>query len=388
MELTAMKNWIKGYEGEYKKLAADICFYLGLLCELAVSFSGYAYGNYKEPIIIVAGMGFFAIAILLQMDLKRDWLVFLLCGCFGLLCYYFQGSALILRILLLLLAGRNKNAKAVMRVYCIGTLAVMLITGLLSAYGFHNELVLIQNYRNEVEARYCFGFFNPNGFAVFAFKELVVALYAFGDRLKWWGNFLITLATVPFMLLANSKTGLLALGVVVLYLLIFALVKNQKIRTSVIYISGNLVMFTELAMIYLVLKKMKYLRTWEIGGWNLWKVIDNLTTGRLQAARALYLETKPTLWGVKSIEGATEVGFFNSLYHEGIVFVTIYIVLLFVFFYRLYKQQDYLGMLLVVTMTIYCMGEAFLPYANKNAIYMVMIGNLPILNGFIKQKRE
>lgn len=388
MELTAMKNWIKGYEGEYKKLVADICFYLGLLCELAVSFSGYAYGNYKEPVIIVAGMGFFAIAILLQMDLKRDWLVFLLCGGFGLLCYYFQGSALILRILLLLLAGRNKNAKAVMRVYCIGTLAVMLITGLLSAYGFHNELVLIQNYRNEVEARYCFGFFNPNGFAVFAFKELVVALYAFGDRLKWWGNFLITLATVPFMLLANSKTGLLALGVVVLYLLIFALVKNQKICTSVIYISGNLVMFTELAMIYLVLKKMKYLRTWEIGGWNLWKVIDNLTTGRLQAARALYLETKPTLWGVKSIEGATEVGFFNSLYHEGIVFVTIYIVLLFVFFYRLYKQQDYLGMLLVVTMTIYCMGEAFLPYANKNAIYMVMIGNLPILNGFIRQKRE
>lgn len=388
MELTAMKNWIKGYEGEYKKLVADICFYLGLLCELAVSFSGYAYGNYKEPVIIVAGMGFFAIAILLQMDLKRDWLVFLLCGGFGLLCYYFQGSALILRIFLLLLAGRNKNAKAVMRIYCIGTLAVMLITGLLSAFGLHNELVLIQNYRNEEEARYCFGFFNPNGFALFAFKELVIALYAFGEKLKWWGYFLITLVATPFMILANSKTGLLALTVVIIYLLVYVLVRKQKLQAGIIYISGNLIMAAELITIYLVLKKMKYLRTWEIGGWNLWKLVDRITTGRLQAARALFLETKPSLFGVKSIEGATEVGFFNSLYHEGILFVALYIIVLFVFFYHLYKQQDYLGMLLVMTMSIYCMGEAFLPYANKNAIYMVMIGNLPILNGFIRQKRE
>lgn len=368
--------------------AADICFWLGILCELAVSFSGYAFGNYGETKIIFAAMFFFAVKILLTMDLKKDWPLFLICGIYGGLCYYFQSSALILRIFLLLLAGRDQDAKKVMQVFSLGTLAVMLVTGILSACGLHNELYLTGNYRNEAETRFCFGFFNPNGFAVFIFKLFIMSLYGFWDRLKWWGGFILLFLTLPLMLLAGSKTGLLALGILFVYLLLMVFLKQGKLRSRIFYWFGNAVMALELLSIYLVLFCMKQLRTWEIAGINFWKLIDWLTTGRLQAARKLFLELPPTLMGKPEVSNATEIGFFNSLYHEGVIFVGLYIILLFWFLFRLYKKQDDMGMILVVGITIYCFGEAFLPYVNKNIIFLLMIGNLPFLGTGRKRMEE
>lgn len=359
--------------------AADFCFLLGILCELVVSFSGYAFGNYKEPYIIVAGMVFFSIKILLTMDLKKDWPVFLVCALLGGLCYYRQHSALILRILLMLLAGRDQDARKVLQVYGAGTALIMVFTALLSAAGQHNTLYLVQHFRQEEERRFCFGFYNPNGFALFAFRTLLMLLYAFEKQLKWWGAFLVYFAFLPFMLLAGSKTGLLAMAVVFVYLMVNRFVQKEELRHALFFWIGLLIMAGELVSILLVLFYMKYLRTWEIGGVNLWKYLDYLTTGRLQAARKLFYEVKPAFFGMPSIEGATEIGFFNALYHEGIIFCIVYLVLLFGYFRRLYRQKNDLGMLVMTGITIYCMGEAFLPYANKNLVFMLMIGNLPLL---------
>ena len=47
-----------------------IAFFIGMLCEFLVSFSGALIGGYNEPLIIVAGMGLFYLTSLLAYDYK------------------------------------------------------------------------------------------------------------------------------------------------------------------------------------------------------------------------------------------------------------------------------------------------------------------------------
>ena len=78
-------------------------------------------------------------------------------------------------------------------------------------------------------------------------------------------------------------------------------------------------------------------------------------------------------------EAVSEIGFVDSLYREGVVFVAAYCVLLFVMLYKLYKQKDKYGMFLLLCFTFYTIAESFLPYANKNGVWILLIGGMTLL---------
>ena len=88
---------------------SDIFFILGILCELYVMPSGYAFGWYHEKTFIAVGMACFCVSIIFSMNLKKDFLIFALLAAYGAICYRYQGTALVLRIILALLAGRDKS---------------------------------------------------------------------------------------------------------------------------------------------------------------------------------------------------------------------------------------------------------------------------------------
>ena len=71
---------------------------------------------------------------------------------------------------------------------------------------------------------------------------------------------------------------------------------------------------------------------------------------------------------------ATEVGFVNALYNQGIVFFILYLGALFYAFYRMYREKDMSALVVIMAFTLYAMAEAFLPYANKNGIWLFLIG--------------
>ena len=126
-----------------KKLAGPL-FWAGLVCELIVSPSGFLIGGYHEPWIIVAGMVCFSLSLLCSMDLKRDWKVFIPLFAYAMLCYHVQHSALILRICLILLAGREQDRKAVIRFFFFGTAATLLL-GLVLAFTPWAEICIWRN---------------------------------------------------------------------------------------------------------------------------------------------------------------------------------------------------------------------------------------------------
>ena len=113
---------------------------------------------------------------------------------------------------------------------------------------------------------------------------------------------------------------------------------------------------------------------------NLWDIMNTVTTGRLDHARTAFLTTPVNLFGYREVEQATEIGFVNTVFHEGVIFAVLYTVLLFWLFHRLYREKDRMGMLMVLAFTFYALAEAYLPYFNKNAIWLLLIAGLPAVS--------
>ena len=355
----------------------DLFFWAGILCELAVSFSGYLFGGYKEQIIIVLGMCMFSLKIVMDIDIKKEGPAFLVLAAYGLLAYMFQGSALILRIILILFAGRDQDAKKVMKLFLYVTLVVMVITGILSGMGLFRYFYLQEEFRHTPdEIRYTFGFIHPNGFTFFAFRVLLLAVYVYFDRLKWWGLLILWGAYIPFVYLADSKSGM-ALGTFLIVLALIAKINFSKTVLKVLYWTGNIVMAAEIIFAYVSM--VCYDPHFGPDGYavGFWQTINQyVVTGRLTSAFNTFHEYPITLMGMYKAPFTTEIGFVSSLYAYGAVFVIFYYILLFSLFYRVYKQGNKIGMVFVVIMNLYAFSEDFLPYVNKNMILMLGIGLL------------
>lgn len=350
-----------------------ISFWAGILCELIVSVSGYAFGGYHEPAIIVLGMLFFSISICTHLDLKKNWKLYLLCAAVGLGYYYLHSSALILRILLILLAGREQKAEQVVKAFFWGTLVIMIYTAVLSMLGVHNTVSLTQNFRHEEETRYCFGFYHPNGFSFFLFRTLTMGLYTYGNKIKLWMLAAVVAVSGVLFWMSGSKMGMAAAFCVILAFWIVRYFKTDRARRN-FYILGNALMALEVLFIMVSMVCFVPSAEYDLTGEGLWQVFNELTTGRLFFIHKTFLNYPVPLWGYRGFMEATEVGFVNALYNQGLVFLLIYLAALFYLFYRMYQKKDMPALVLILGFTLYALSEAFLPYFNKNGIWMLFIG--------------
>ena len=349
---------------------AETCFLLALFCELLVSVSGYAFGFYGEPKIILLGMVLFSAKILLTCNWKKDWVWFLICGSYGLLCYYFQSSALILRIALFCLAARDQDAEKGMKIFFWGTTAIMLYAGVLSALGRHNTLYLEQVFRNETERRWCFGFFHPNGFSFFVFRTMLLGLYLYGKKMPATVATFFFAVTGIFIFLAGSKMGIFLFVAVVLAFIIIRFWNDEK-KVKLFYYAGNTAITAELLLICSALWFMETVPGTQEGV-GVWDFFNRLTTGRLYFANKIWNEVSPGLFGFRDFMEATEIGLVNMFYNQGIIFALGYIILVFVLQREMYRKKNMWGMLLILAFMGYSLSEAFIPYVNKNAIWMLV----------------
>lgn len=350
-----------------------ICFWVGILCELIVSVSGYAFGGYHEPVIIVLGMLFFFLSICSHLEWKKNWKLYLLCAVVGLGYYYLQSSALILRILLILLAGRKQKAEQVIKFFFWGTLVIMIYAAVLSVLGLHNTVSLTQHFRHEEETRFCFGFFHPNGFSFFLFRTLTLGLYTYANRMKAWMMAVVAAVSAVLFWLSGSKMGMAADVCVILAFWMVRYLKTDRAEKN-FYILGNVLMALEIIFIMGAMVFFAPSADIPLHGEGLWQVFNEITTGRLYFIHQTFLNYPIPLWGYKGFMEATEVGFVNALYNQGFVFLLAYVAVLFCLFYKMYQKKDMPALVLVLGFTFYALAEAFLPYFNKNGVWMLLIG--------------
>lgn len=368
------------------KKIADIVFWTGIILEFIVSFSGYAYGGYHEPVIILMAMVCFSMKIVLSIDysnikkfIMSDAIWYVIILGYGVICYVIQGSALILRVGLVLLSGRNQKAKDVIKFFFWGTIGVMLITAMLSIIGLHNELCVTDLFRHVPETRYCFGFYHPNGFALFLVRVIIMGIYLYGEKLVWWKWLIASLLIVPLLVMVNSKMAFVCVFVIVL--ISFAIrigVERGANKDSLIlkglYMFGILIILSELIAIAVYCLNYSRIAKVIMNEDNLWYYINAVTSGRLFNAAEVWSQGLPNFFGVKELINGTEIGFFNALYGQGIVFIVVYLIIQFYLYIWHYRRCDYFGMLLVLGFAIYSLSEAFIPYINKNAVWMLLIG--------------
>lgn len=107
---------------------------------------------------------------------------------------------------------------------------------------------------------------------------------------------------------------------------------------------------------------------------KVWWFFNNVTTGRTHMIHTLYERLHPAIMGTGIGSDGTEVGFVNALYNQGIIFIVIYVCILGYAFYRMYKENNRVGMILILAFTFYASAEPFLPYFNKNGVWLMLIG--------------
>ena len=279
-----------------KNQIAELFFWMAVVCELVVSFSGYAFGGYKEPWIIILGLGFSGLSILFSMDLKQEWKILAICGFVGLGFYWLQKTALILRIIMLLLAGRYANRRKVIGFFFWGTLTGMLYAGILAALGMHNSLSITQLFRQEVETRYCFGFYHPNGFSLFFFRMIAMGLYVYGEKMKNWLLAMVGIISLAIMALGASKAGIATLFLTFAGFFVIRIWKKEGWEKR-LAITGAVLMVVE---ILFILGSMIWFCPSETiygEGQGFWQLFNEITTGRLYKIHETFIQYPIPLWG-------------------------------------------------------------------------------------------
>ena len=357
---------------------SDIFFILGILCELYVMPSGYAFGWYHEKTFIAAGMACFCVSIIFSMNLKKDFPVFALLAAYGAICYRYQGTALVLRIILALLAGRDKNRDRTVKMFFAGSIFVILLAAVLSLLGIHNSVMQTGNTRSFTETRLTLGFYNPNGFALFVFRAYVLAVFllitALKDKKK--GVFIAAAVSLPFLiliLLSHSKMAAAAFVAVFILTMICIGVKGKAADITAYAASlGAAILQVVLLIVFRfqLLPKMRF-------GKNdtFFEKINSLTTGRLMMTKVLFKSAVPRPFGRPQGEMAlTEMGFENSAFAQGYIFILLLLACIFWLSIRFYRKKDRAGLVVLSATTLYALAESYLAYFNKNSIWLMMIG--------------
>ncbi|MBR3307911.1 MAG: hypothetical protein IKI75_11760 [Lachnospiraceae bacterium] len=355
---------------------SEVFFWLGLFCELCVSPTGYIWGGYHENAFIMAGLCFFSLSLLCSLELWKDVPRCALLFGFALICYYFQNSALILRLALALMAGRRIDRRKAAAFMFFATAGIMLAAFIVSLMGYEaNPLYMEQSFRHVTERRYCFGFIHTNGFSLFWIRLAALGAYLFVESLP---PLVLTaagiLGVVP-LIMSRSKAG------IAIYLFLLAATFAWKFIHRELFLKTAYLILSFLglflpAFIY-TLGLFPYPEENVGDAKNLWDVMNVVTTGRLSHARRALVNNPVPILGLREVADGTEVSYVNSLYKEGVIFIVLFFLLAFFLIKRLYREKDGAGMILLTVTLLYLAAESFLPYFNKNPMWLLMIAGLP-----------
>ena len=359
---------------EIRKRISSVLFWVGMVCELIVSPSGYAFGWYHEKVYIVVGMVCLALSILCVPEFKKNWKLYVLCGAYGLVCYYFQHSALMLRIALALLAGRRQKREHVVRFFFYGTLLVVVYTAVLSLLGLHNTVTMTDRFRSVEETRLCLGFFHPNSLSFFVYRVFILGCFLLDREFKWKTLCfcLLTVFCGTLIVLSASKMGIAAL---VMTLIICAVKRFLPDKISGLVLFAVSIASAAIQMILVVIFMLIPVSAPNFGDQkNLWDLLNNVTTGRLWGAAEALQQNRLNLFGIKLVETLTEMGFANAGIQQGFVFLVLYSALFIILCIKAYKYRDKAAQVVNMGSAAYSMGESYLAYFNKNPLWLMLIG--------------
>ena len=374
----------------------EFCFYLALIIELVLVIADKsALTNPYVSYFFRATFLLTTVTVLLTKYTKRQWLVVAFAVILGVVSYRMSGRNEVLRFVMFMAACKEIDMKRALIVSFYVTLAGCILITLLSISGIFGAIGLSQDYgRNEgVTTRYTLGFGHPNSLQCMFFVLMLLGMYIYDNKMKWYGYLILFISNIGIYLLTDSRTGFVLAAAAIVAMMI---VHYTRLRESVItFITAVLVLIGSVG--FSVWAAVNSKDCWK--DWMLVDKIDHKLNGRIVQ---LYWQTNAhegafetwTLFSNRNSQAYFDMGIVRLFYWYGIIPAVIAILVLVIVLFECYKKRDGLMIVIISTFCVYSIVEAHFisQYIGRNFCLIVigayLLGNTYLCSGRTRKITE
>lgn len=359
------------------KKIGEACFWLGLMIELLiVIIDKSAYTNPLESQLFRITFLLFCIKIALTRYSTKEWLCILLFGGIMSVAYLVNERDETVRVIAFVAACKGMDIKKVMKVVFWVTFTGCAALVVLSVTGVYGAVSLTADFgRGEggqlYETRYVLGMGHPNALHCMLWMLVVLAVYSYADRLKWYHFAGLGVLDIAFFSLTDSKTSVIVWMMFVV--MTFIMWYSKKCRENKgVYILGAMIVLG--CVIFAMIGS--HVENTYLTQDTLMHKLDKLLNGRYQgcyAVEAARLENWK-LFAAPENTAYFDAGFVRLFYWYGIIPGIIYVGMNVYLLYQSYRQKDYVMFTMTVAFSVYNLMEAHFisVYILRNYLLVLM----------------
>lgn len=351
-----------------KSNVRNICFYLGLLIEIGIVLvDKSALMNPYEGKLFRITFVLFGMALLLTHYTWKEWLTIGAFGLLGVISYLVTGRNEIIRIVVFVAACKQMDMKQVMKVLFWTTLAGCLAIVAASGLGIFGAVSLTQQYdAGAADTRYTFGMGHPNALYCMAWALMLLGMYVYQDKMKWYSYVLLALGSIGLFFLTKTATGVLialfSLAAAAVFQYLPKLRESKAVKALAMLGYAGCILVSVLGAANAQNVSDYYWSRDFSTKTKIYVFLDKLLTGRLHtlACTRTGEGTLPT-WRLFSNPQSTyyfDLGWVRLFYWYGIILALIFIVVLAMLLYFCFKKKDYMAVVMILSITIYTVVEA------------------------------
>lgn len=342
-----------------KAKTGNIFFYAAFTIELLIMLiDKSAIANPIEGRLFQLTFVLFALKVCMTKYTVGEWAVIVLFEVLGLISYLTTGRNEIIRIVTMIAACKNMDIKAVFSYMFKVVLAGCSGLVILSLTGILGTVKLTAVFRGDaVETRYCLGMGHPNSLHCMFFMLILLFLYLYGSSVKRYWLAVLFAANIGMFFLTGSKTGTMVTAFAIVFAAVLvSMPKLQKTPLFYALTAFLLLICTGIAWIAAAFsEKVPY--------YPAMRRFDRLLSDRivnLYYDSASHAGTLPTwtLFGVPENEYYFDMGWVRLFYWYGIIPACIYVAVLVLLIWQLYREKQYLGIMVLASLFIYTLVEA------------------------------
>lgn len=359
----------------WQKRIGEACFWLGLVIELLiVVIDKSAYTNPLESWLFRLTFLLFCIKIALTKYSVKEWLCILLFGGMMFVSYLVNERDETVRVIAFIAACKGMDIKKVMKVTFWVTLAGCTALIALSMTGLYGAVSLTADFgrgAQSPETRYVLGMGHPNALHCMLWMLVVLGVYSYAERLKWYHFALFMVLDFIVYFLTDSRTGVIIWAFFVA--LSFVLWYSKKCRENRgIYIIGAMIVLG--CVLFAVIGS--HVGNMALAPDSLMYKLDKLLNGRYQscyAVEAARLENWK-LFAAPENTAYFDAGFVRLFYWYGVIPGILYVAMNVYLLYQSYRQKDIVLFAMLVSFSVYNLMEAHFisVYIMRNYLLVLM----------------
>lgn len=352
-------------------------FFLGLTIELV--FMIINLGAYEIPEWLNIGRfmqlasALFLCKILLTRYSWKEWIAIVSVIALGIISFIAtKGDEWVLRVLVMLIASKNIESRMVAKYILYGTIIGSCVIVFLSMLGIGKPLVNAMDYGRGrgIENRWTLGMGHPNHLHGLLCYLIMLIIYIYYKRMHLYHYLVLTVLNIGLFLLTVSRTGFLVTQFLLCATILVVYWKKEYIK-KILFIGGLIAIW---GTVFFTI----YVGKCGVHGRFL-TMLDNMFTGRLT-----YIDWygDPATWRLFSqsddLGRATiDVTYGAIINAYGYVIMFAYTVLNSLLQIRLYKDKNFIGMVILLSCILYGMMENYMNayFLLYNVIFILIMGN-------------